>query len=166
MILSILMLGIAGCPRPPSGAPFQIPEEPPSHRGRLIVYRADHQPSLARVRVTIDGRELAQLRNHEYETILLGRGSHIMRAGLRGFALLAWGWNSHQFRLIPGETSYLEISVRLTANAEPPSRELEIGGRPSGTASENVFIVPVSAKNAISKLEKMTRSPAGSVSRK
>lgn len=157
LALATLILAILGCTGIPPGPPFRVPEEPPSHRARLIVYRADRQASLASVRLTVDGRELGQLRNHEYETILLGPGSHIIRAGLRGFAFLAWGWNTHQLRLSPGETRYLEISVRLSTRSAPPSRELEIGGRPSGTASENVFIVPTSAKNAMPKLEMTTR---------
>ena len=135
-----------------------MPEDPPSHRARLIMYRMDRQASLASVRITVDGRELGELRNHEYETILLGPGSHVIRAALRGFAFFAWGWNSHQVRLTRGETSYLEISVRLSAGNAPLSRELEIGGRTSGTASENVFIVPNSAKSALPKLERTTRS--------
>lgn len=157
LILGMLIVGFLGCAATPPGPPFSVPEDPPDHRTRLILYRADRQASAASVRITVDGRELGQLRNHEYETILLGPGSHIIRADLRGFAFLAWGWNSHQIRLSPGETGYLEISVRLSARNVPPTRQLEIAGRPSGTASENVFIVPISAKSAMPILEGTTR---------
>ena len=103
------------------------------------------------------GREFGRFRNNEYETTLLSPGTHILRAGLRGFGLLAWGWNSHRFRLNPGETTYLEVSVRLAIRDEPEARGIEIAGRPDGTASENVFIVPKSAQTAIQSLEITTR---------
>jgi hypothetical protein len=155
------MIGILGCAGTPLGPPFHVPEDPPRHRARLILYRADGQASLASVQITIDGRDLGRLRNHEYEMILLDPGSHLIRAGLRGFAFLAWGWNTHRIRLKPGETSYLEVSARLSATAAPATRELEIGGRPSGTASENVFLIRRSAADARPRLEKTTRRRAG-----
>ena len=78
----------------------------------LYLYRADDRGSLATVRVTLDGRLVGSLQNREYETIELHAGTHHLRAGMRGFAFLAWGWNDHRFRVKPGETVYLEISVR------------------------------------------------------
>jgi len=155
--LLILTLFAGGCAGAPTGPPFQNPEPPPDHRARLVLYRTDQQGSLASVKITIDGRELGRFRNQEYETMLLTPGTHILRAGLRGFGLLAWGWNSHRFRLNPGETTYLEISVRLAARDAPDTRELDIAGRGSGAASENVFIVPKPAQEALAELATTTR---------
>jgi len=123
----------------------------------LIVYRTDQQNSLATVMVTIDGRELGRFRNHEYDTTLLTPGTHILRAGLRGFGFVSWGWNSQRFRVSAGETTYLEIVVRLDARNAPATGDLEIGGRQGGAASENVFIVPKSAHAALEDLQSTTR---------
>jgi len=145
------------CATPPLGPPFEPAPPPPDHRGRVYLYRVDDRSSLATVRVEIDGLEVDRFRNNEYETHELPAGTHHLRAGLRGFGLLAWGWNQHRFRLKPGETVYLKISVRLTARAAPDVQALEIAGGPSGAASENVFIVPRPAKEALSELAATTR---------
>ena len=149
----------AGCAKSPHGPPFEPAPPPPDHRGRVYLYRADVRGSLASVRITIDGLEVGRFRNLEYETLELPAGTHHLRAGLRGFGLLAWGWNDHRFRLKPGETAYLEISVRLTARPAPDAPGLEIPGRQSGAASENVFILRVSAEEALSDLALTTRLP-------
>lgn len=157
LYLLLLACIAAACAKPPLGPPFEAAPPPPEHRGRVYVYRADERGSLATVRITIDGLEVGRFRNGEYETLELPAGTHHLRAGLRGFGMLAWGWNKHRFRLKPGEIVYLEISVRLTARSAPATRELEIAGRPSGAASENVFIVPRSAVDALADLEATTR---------
>jgi len=158
-LLLVALLGV-GCAGAPLGPPFRSLEPPPDHRARLVLYRTDKQGSLASVQITIDGRELGRFRDHEYDSILLSPGMHILRARLRGFGLLSWGWNDHRFRLAPGETTYLEISVRLDAREAPSSRELEIAGRTGGVASENVFIVPKSAQEALKNLVSTTRLTA------
>ncbi|MBC8186964.1 MAG: hypothetical protein H8E78_01985 [Proteobacteria bacterium] len=148
----------SGCTGAVSSAlPFQPLDPPPDHRARLVLYRADKLASLASTRITLDGRELGRFSNHEYESILLTPGTHVIRAGLRGFGFLAWGWNSLRFRVVEGETTYLEISVRLAGRNNPAGRELEIAGRPSGVASANVFIALRSAKIALPRLERTTR---------
>lgn len=157
LYLLCLVCLAAGCAKSPHGPPFEPAPPPPDHRGRVYLYRADDRGSLASVRITIDGLEVGRFRNNEYETLELPAGTHHLRAGLRGFGLLAWGWNDHRFRLKPGETAYLEISVRLTARSAPDVPGLEIPGRQSGAASENVFIVPRSAKEALPDLEVATR---------
>jgi hypothetical protein len=123
----------------------------------VYIYRTDERASLASVRITIDGLELARFRNSEYETLELPAGRHHLQAGMRGFGLVAWGWNNHRFRLRPGETVYLKISVRLTERMAPGASSIEIAGRPSGVASENVFITPRSATEALRDLEVTTR---------
>jgi hypothetical protein len=85
----------------------------------------------------------------------------MLRASLRGFGLVSWGWNSHRFRANAGEITYLEISVRLDAREAPASRDLEIAGRQAGAASENVFIVPKSAHTALDDLQSTTRLAQG-----
>jgi len=154
----LLLTGLAtACPKSPLGPPFEPAPRPPNNRGRVYVYRVDERGSLATVRITLDGREVGRFRNNEYETLELPAGGHHLRAGLRGFGLVAWGWNNHKFRLPPGETVYLKLSVRLTERSAPDAKPLEIGGRPSGAASENVFIIPRSAAEALSELETTTR---------
>jgi hypothetical protein len=157
--VALLLVGLiaCGCAGAAIGPPFKPPEPPPDHRGRLVLYRSDQPGSLASVRITIDGLEVGRFRNHEYETTLMSPGTHMLRAGLRGFGLLAWGWNAHRFRVEAGETTYLMISVRLAARDVPETRELDIAGRPTGAASENVFIVPKSAQAALDDLKSTTR---------
>lgn len=160
-IRSALWVGMAwllatACTRAPLGPPFEAAATP-EHRARLYVYRADVRGSLATVHVTLDGRPVGRFRNHEYETLELTAGSHKLHATLRGLGLTAWGWNDYQILLEPGQTLYLELSVRLTARAAPEASGLEIAGRTSGAASENVFIVPRSAKDALPDLRATTR---------
>jgi len=159
-LLFFALLGFS-CARPSAGPPFQPPAAPTDYRSRLVLYRTDQRDSLATVTVTIDGRELGRFRNREYETTLLTPGTHILRAGLRGFGFVSWGWNTHRFRVSAGETTYLEISVRLDARNAPDTRDLEIAGRQEGAASENVFIVPKSAHAALDDLRSTTRLTQG-----
>ncbi len=158
----LLALLVVACSSTPPGPPFRAAQPPPEHRARLYLYRADDQHSFAAVRLTLDGRDVGELRNGEYETIEIAAGTHHLRAGLRGFGLLAWGWNKHRFRVAPGETIYRRISVRLMARDAPATRELEIGGRAGGAASENVFVVPETAQKALADLSSTTRLPAAS----
>lgn len=157
--LVVLVCIATACTKPPAGPPFEPAPPPPDHRGRLYLYRSDQPGSLASVRVTIDGLEVGRFRNNEYETLELSTGEHHLRAGMRGFGLLAWGWNNHRFPLGPGDTVYLRISVRLTEHSAPQARDLEIAGRLGGAASENVFILRVSAEEALSDLALTTRLP-------
>ena len=126
-------------------------------RGRVYLYRIDERGSLASVRVTLDGLPIGRFRNREYATLELPTGPHRLRAGLRGFGFLAWGWNEYRFSLAPGETRYLQLSVRLDARTVPDSREVEIAGRQQGGASENVFIVVRPEREALPELATTTR---------
>jgi hypothetical protein len=124
------------------------------------VYRIDPRSSLSIVNIQIDGLDVGRFRDHTYETVELPAGNHRLRAGMRGFAFLTWGWNEHAFRVRPGETIFIEISVRLddrSASPTPPPRDLEIAGRPEGHASENVFIVQTSRASAESAIATTTR---------
>lgn len=157
LVLVLVVIGIA-CANSRPGTPFQPAPPPPDHLARVYLYRADVRGSLARVQIKIDDLELGRLRNGEYETLLLPVGVHRLRIRLRGFGFLAWGWNDHRFRLTPGQTHYLKLSVRLSDRPAPQVSGIEIAGRPSGSASENVYIAPQSAEEAHSVLEVMTRS--------
>ncbi len=153
----VLVMMLSGCGRAPLGPPFDRAPAPPEHRARIYLYRIDDRSSLATVRITIDGREVGRFRNHEYETLELSAGQHHLRAGMRGFGLIAWGWNEQTIHIKPGETAYFMVSVRLSAQSTPTARELDIAGRPSGAASENVFVLPRSAREALSDLDITTR---------
>ena len=157
LILAILTVSVFGCARAPYGPPFELMAQPPEYRGRLYVFRDDDRSSLSKVRVTVGGRELGSFRNGEYETIELPVGTHPLRAGLRSIALVAWGWSNQKLRLRPGETVFIKLSVRLTERPSPGGRELEIAGRPSGAASENVYIQYLSETEGLEQIRTTTR---------
>jgi hypothetical protein len=165
LIAVIVVVGVSlgclslACVGSPLGPAFKEAPPPSVHRGRVYLYRADVRSSLATVHLTLDGRPVGRLRNLEYESVDLAAGTHELKATLRGFGFTAWGWNDHRFRLEPGQTLYLELSVRLTARAAPEASNLEIAGRGSGAASENVFIVPREPKEALPALRATTRRP-------
>lgn len=154
----------AACAQAPLGPNFSRAEPPPEHRGQVYVYRNDPRNSLAVVAVTIDGRTTGTFRNREYETLEIASGSHRLRAGLRGFAFLNLGWNDHTFRVRPGQAVYLKLEVRLDSPSAPAAptapRELEIGGRPEATGTENVFIREIPEAEALEELALTTRLPA------
>lgn len=148
------------CAKPPAGPAFTRAADPPEHRGRLYLYRTDERPSASRVRIEIDGLEIGTFRDREYETLELAAGTHHVRAGMRSLALVAWGWNDQRIRLKPGETIFVEISVRLTARETPGGRSLEIAGRPEASASENVYLQQRAASVALPRLGGTTRLTA------
>ena len=68
-------------------------------------------------------------------------GPHRLDFRQRGLAFASWGWNRQRIRADSGETIYLEISVRMSAQPMAGSgRDLQIAGRDLGAASENVFL--------------------------
>ncbi|MCP4904997.1 MAG: hypothetical protein GY910_08445 [bacterium] len=155
--LLAMALIAAACAAPPTGPTFALATHPPEHRARIYLFRSDDRPSLSKVRVTMDGRDLGTFRNDEYEMLEVAAGSHHLRAGLRSFALVAWGWNDQRIRIEPGGTSYVRLSVRLTERAQPGGRNLEIAGRTSGAASENVYLQILPEDEALPRLRVATR---------
>ncbi len=163
-------IGLACATAPPAGPPFTAAPAPGPGRARLYVYRVDPQASLSTVEFAIDGRSQGRLGNGEYATFEVAAGSHRLDLRLRGLAFASWGWNRQQVRAGSGETIYLEVSVRLHAqpNAQPAGqgaapaipgsgRDLEIAGRESGAASENVFLQHRSESDARAALAGTTR---------
>ena len=142
-LLAALALA-SGCATTPSAGPaFAASPEPSPGHARLYVFRIDPQSSLSSVELAIDGQQRNHLRDGEYATFELAAGSHRVDLRQRGLAFVSWGWNGERIRMQPGETVYLEVSVRLSAQPMPGSgtgRDLEIAGRGSGAASENVFL--------------------------
>ena len=160
--LASVVIGLIwlGCASAATGPAFEWAAEPPANRGRVYIFRADPRPSLSTVRVRVNGLEVGRFRDREYETLELAAGSHRLRAGMRGFAFVAWGWNEFVFRVRPGETRYIELSVRLDERSGPtvtPPREAQIGGRAEGHASENVFILQSTRGQAAPALAATTR---------
>jgi predicted small secreted protein len=126
---------------PPAGPPFSPAPEPGPGRARLYVFRIDPQHSLSTVEIAIEGQPEGRLRNGEYATFELAAGSHRVDFRQRGLAFASWGWNRDRIRADSGETIYIEISVRVSAQPMAGSgRDLQIAGRDLGTASENVFL--------------------------
>ena len=115
---------------PPAGPPFTPAPEPGPGRARLYVFRIDPQHSLSKVEIAIDGQPEGRLRNGEYATFELAAGSHRLDFRQRGLAFASWGWNRQRIRADSGETIYLEISVRMSAQPMAGSgRDLQIAGR-------------------------------------
>lgn len=141
--VTALVAIVAGCAgEGPSGPPFEAAAEPSPGHVRLYVFRIDPQHSLSTVELSIDRRKRGRLRNGEYATFELPAGVHRVDVRQRGFAFASWGWNGTTIRAKDGETVYLEVSVRISGQGLPAGsgHDLEIGGRGSGSASENVFL--------------------------
>lgn len=160
LLLAPLLLLLTACTKAPAGPPFTRAADPPEHRGRLYLYRTDERSSASRVRIEVNGLEIGTFRDREYETLELPAGTHHVRAGMRSLGLVAWGWNDQRIRLKPGETVFVEISVRLMARETPGGRGLEIAGRPEASASENVFLQQRAASEALSRIAATTRLTA------
>jgi hypothetical protein len=159
--LGLIVSGVggiaAGCAQAPLGPPFRAEPEPVAPRARLYLYRPEGRSDFSRVRVTVDGLEIGEFRSGEYDTLELSSGSHHLRAGVRNVAFVAWGWNDQRLRFDPGETLYVEVSVRLTERAQPAAAGLEIAGRTGGVVSENVYLQLKPEAEALEALRAMTR---------
>lgn len=148
----------AGCAQPPTPGPAfaSAPEPAPGH-ARIYVFRVDHQHSLSRVEIGLDGQKRGHLGNDEYVTFELDPGPHRLDFRQRGLAFASWGWNHQHLVAQAGETIYLEISVRISAQPMPGNgRDLEIAGRAGGAASENVFVQHRTRADAIALLANTT----------
>ncbi|MBY0401253.1 DUF2846 domain-containing protein [Myxococcota bacterium] len=148
----------AGCARPPTPGPAfaPAPEPAPGH-ARIYLFRVDPQHSLSRIEIALDGHKRGHLGNDEYVTFEVGPGPHHLDFRQRGLAFASWGWNHQALIARAGETIFLEISVRISAQPMPgSSRDLEIAGRGGGAASENVFIQHRSREDAFALLANTT----------
>ena len=157
--VAILLLGfvLAACAPRATGPPFSAAMSPAADRARLYLYRVDPRPSISPVRIRVNGRDLGILHDGEYATLELPPGARRIEAGVRSVAFVAWGWNDQHLRIAPGETAYVEISVRLTERTQPASRSLDIAGRPGGAVSENVYLRPTGEADALEALRQTTR---------
>ena len=158
-MLSAGLLGaiLVACSTRPMGPPFAEAPSPSPERARIYVYRLDPRASVSPVRLRVDGQPLGVLRHGEYERVDLPPGVHEIEAGVRSVAFVAWGWNDLGLHVGPGETAYLKISVRLTERSQPAGRALDIAGRTSGAVSENVYLQPMGASEALAELAGTTR---------
>ena len=161
-LVALLMLatfvGLSACATDPVAGPaFAAAPEPSPGRTRLYVFRIDPHPSLSTVELAIDRQSEGNLRHGEYATFELAAGIHRLDLRQRGLAFVSWGWNGEQLRAQTGETIYLEVSVRMSAQPMPGTgREMEIAGRGSGAASENVFLQHRSRAEALERLSGTT----------
>ena len=81
---------------------------------------------------------------------------------MRGFGYFSLGWNESSFLVEPGEVVYLQLEVRIDSPREPAlgaPRELEIGGRPQRSVSQNIFIIKRPAAKAADDLKSTRRRP-------
>ena len=160
LALSGVLFAILGCATAAPGPPFEWAAEPPNHRGRIYLYRAETRTSLATVKASINGRDVGTFRDGQYETFEISAGGHRLKAAMRGVGFFNLGWNEHTFRVKPGETVFLHLEVRLDGGAAGPlegPRALDIGGRSDDSISENVFIGERSRAEAAPALETSTR---------
>ncbi|MFO0689392.1 MAG: hypothetical protein U0900_11850 [Myxococcota bacterium] len=151
LLALIALASGGGCAKPPTPGPAfaPAPEPAPGH-ARLYIFRVDSQHSLSRVEIGLDGRPQGHIGNDEYVTFELPHGPHRVDFRQRGLAFASWGWNHQHLVAKSGETIFLEISIRISAQPMPGSgHELEIAGRSGGAASENVFIQQRSQEDAI-----------------
>jgi hypothetical protein len=158
-VLSVLF-AIFGCASTAPGPAFEWAAQPPNHRGRVYLYRADARTSLATVKASINGQEVGTFRDGEYETFEISAGGHRLRAGMRGLGFFSLGRNEHTFRVKPGETLFLHLEVRVDEGAQPQlegPRALDIGGRSDNRMSENIFIGERTRADATPDLEVSTR---------
>lgn len=157
IVVTLLSL-LTGCASDPAKGPaFVAATEPPEGHASVFVFRVDPQHSLSTVDLALDERDAGRLRNHEYVRFDLTPGIHRLDFRQRGLAFASWGWNRQQLRVRAGETVYLEISVRMSAQPMPgPGQDVEIQGRTSGSASENVFIQRRPAVDALPILANTT----------
>lgn len=153
-LLAALVVASACASSPSAGPAFAPSPEPSPGHARLYVFRIDPQSSLSTVELAIDGQQRNHLRDGEYATFELAAGTHKVDLRQRGLAFVSWGWNGERVRMREGETVYLEVSVRMSAQPLPPGtgRELEIPGRDSGAASENVFLQHRGKTEALDRL--------------
>lgn len=155
-----VLFAILGCASAAPGPAFEWAPQPPNHRGRIYLYRADTRTSLATVKASINGRDVGTFRDGEYETFEISAGGHRLRAGMRGVGFFNLGWNEHTFRVKPGETVFVHLEVRVDGGAQPTlegPRSLDISGRSDNRISENIFIGQRSRADATSDLEVSTR---------
>jgi len=156
-VIALLLTALACATRTP-GPPFVREADPTDDRALVYVYRSDSRPSLSPVRVRLDGRELGLLRDGEYTALEVAPGPRRIEAGVRSVAFVAWGWNDQTLLLEPGEVAYVEVSVRLAERRPAGGRALEIAGRTSGAVSENVYLRPLGAREALAALSRTTRA--------
>jgi hypothetical protein len=140
-LLAVSLVGLLACAAPAPGPAFAPAAPPAPGHARLYLYRIDPHRSLSTVELALDGRKRGHLRAGEYASFELTTGDHELELRQRGLGFTSWGWNRMALRLEPGETVYLEVSVRVAAQPTPGSgRDLEIAGRDRGVAQENVFV--------------------------
>lgn len=153
-LLAALVFPSACATTPAPGPAFAAAPEPSPSHARLYIFRIDPQSSLSSVELALDEQKQGHLRNGEYATFELTAGSHRVGLRQRGLAFVSWGWNGEMLRAKAGETIYLEVSVRMSAQPIPPGtgRDLEIAGRGSGSASENVFLQHRTRAEALERL--------------
>jgi len=159
-VLAVLfaLLAAAACARPPAVGPaFAAASGPAPGFARVYVFRIDPQSSLSSVELAVDGEDRGRLHNGEYVTFELPAGSHRIDVRQRGFAFASFGWNRQRVRVRDGETVYLELSVRMSAQPIAGSgQDLEIPGRDVGAASENVFVHHIERGLALERLARTT----------
>jgi hypothetical protein len=156
--LLAVLVGLSACASTSTPGPSFAPApEPAPGFARVYVFRVDPQHSLSTVEIALDGERPVRLSNGEYATFELPVGSHRIDFRQRGLAFASWGWNRQRLRARDGETTYLEISVRISAQPVAGSgRDMEIAGRDMGSASENVFIQHRSRSDALRALAATT----------
>jgi hypothetical protein len=158
--IACVLFAILSCATAAPGPAFEWAAQPPNHRGRVYLYRADTRTSMATVKTSINGRNVGTFRDGEYEPFEISAGGHRLRAGMRGVGFFNLGWNEHTFRIKPGETLFIHLEVRVDAGAQSQlegPRALDIGGRSDNRMSENIFIGQRSRADAIPALEVSTR---------
>ena len=142
-LLSVLILvGAVGCLHDATVGPlYSDAPTPPPGSARVFLYRIDPHHSYSIVEIRFDKDSPLQILDEEYITLELSEGTHEIDFRLRRrFGWPSGTWRNQRIRARNGETIYFEIAVGMTEGPTPGIRNLEIAGRPTGTAGETVTI--------------------------
>lgn len=146
--------GVLGCMHDPTIGPlFTARPAPEPGLTRIYLYRFDPRHSYSTVEIRFDEGEPLQILDEEYITVELEEGVHEIQFRLRRrFWGPSWSWRTQRIRAQSGEVIYFEIAVAITGSTTPTSREMQIAGRPVGTAGESVSIEMKRASEAVERI--------------
>ena len=157
LVCVLALLGASGCIHDPTVGPLYTGAAPPlPGAARVFLYRIDPHHSFSTVEIRFDNEQPLQILDEEYITAELEEGTHEIAFRLR--RRLGWpsgSWRKQRIRAKDGETIFFEIAVGVTEQQTPSGRDLEIAGRATGTAGENVSVRIKSESEAL-ELIRMT----------
>jgi len=152
--LALLGAGCASAPVP-VGEPFMEAPPPGPKMARLYIYRMDAVAGGgARVSLDLGDRDLGNLRNREYLTLLVPPGRHVLYA--RYLSLLSGTHSDIPISTSAGFTYF----VHLYADSQERQQQAGLGRE---VYSVGLFAAIRSAADALPQLQRCTQQPAEAV---